>query len=109
METPISPFTPTPEPIQKIEFFEQYRFWILGVFIIIMGIGIYLILTPPTETLAVTGDNVFIADESENIPINSDIVVDISGGVNNPGVYKLAINSIVEDAIDLSLIHIYEP
>lgn len=100
METPISSFTPTPEETPKIEFFEQYRFWILGVFIIISGIGIYLVLTPPVNTLAENGENVFVADTPNIANHNPDIVVDIGGGVNNPGVYKLDSESIVEDAID---------
>jgi len=100
METPISPFTPAPEPENKNEFFEQYKYWILGVFVIIAGIGIYLILIPPTDTLAQNGEDIFIADTSATVNDSSRIVVDISGGIASPGVYELVNGSIIEDAID---------
>ncbi|RLC37456.1 hypothetical protein DRH29_01875 [candidate division Kazan bacterium] len=99
METLLSPFTPEPElERNKLEFFEQYKYWILGILLIISAIGIYLILTPPVSTLA-EDDDIFVTDQENIVGHSLKLVVDVSGGVNHPGVYELDAESIIEDAI----------
>ena len=100
METPLSPFTFTP----KKDIFEQYKYYLLGILLVIFAVGLYLILTPPKSTLE--GDeNVRVAgtsDDTTNASItnfNGQIVVDIAGGVLKPGIYWLNAGSIIEDAI----------
>ncbi|MFA5009999.1 MAG: ComEA family DNA-binding protein [Patescibacteria group bacterium] len=97
METPLSPFTFTPKP----DWFEQYKYYLLAILLIIMTGGLYLILTPPKASLASDADTVLVAsDESATSTIAGDqIVIDISGGVIKTGVYWLATGSIIEDAI----------
>jgi competence protein ComEA len=99
METPLSPFTFTPKP----DWFEQYKYYLLGILLVIFAVGLYLILTPPKSTLGDGEDvkvagasNATIASVSET---NGQIVVDIAGGVMKSGIYWLKSGSIIEDAI----------
>lgn len=103
METPPSPFTSEfnlPQDTPPPDFFDRYRYYILAVLLVATGVGIYLILTPPPSTLA--DDSAYIAGgEAEETPTaDGQLVVDIAGGINQPGVYKLNAGSIVEDAIN---------
>ncbi len=101
METPPLPFIPQPKPLKKPDLFDHYKYYILGTLVFITGIGVYLMLTPPTSTLA-SDDAIVLADSSEPEPnpsTASQVVIDVAGGVQKPGVYWLNSNSIVEDAI----------
>nr|AQS29975.1 hypothetical protein [uncultured bacterium] len=104
METPLSPFTLTPDPPES-DFFEKYRYYIFGGLLLILSLGVYLMLTPPRSTLA--GPDIKTAGEIESIansetanPTNGKLVVDIAGAVIKPGVYWLDAGKIVEDAIN---------
>jgi len=103
METLLSPFTPDQRPKEekpKADFFDQYRYYILGTLVIVLGIGLYLVLTPPPSTLG--GEADYIAGGNEPIvseEVDGQLVVDVAGGVNQPGVYRLNHGCIVEDVI----------
>jgi len=103
MGEPLSPFIP-PLSEAKPDFFTKYRFSLLAVLLVGLGIGIYLTLVPPTslldEGLVLAVDEI---DDVDAAPKNtSRIVVDIAGGVKEPGVYKLDAGDIIEDAIEKS-------
>ncbi len=99
METRLSPFTFTPKP----DWFEQYKYYLLGILLVIFAVGLYLILTPPKSTLG-DGEDVKVAGASNPTvasvsDTNGQLVVDIAGGVAKPGIYWLNSGSIIEDAI----------
>ncbi len=99
METPLSPFIFTPKP----DWFEQYKYHLLGILLAIFAVGLYLILTPPKSTLD-DGKDTKIAGASDTTIASAtnpsgQIVVDIAGGIIKPGVYWLNSGSITEDAI----------
>ncbi len=105
METLLSPFTPEFEPPQDTpppDFFDRYRYYILGILLAVLAVGLYLMLTPPKSTI--TSEDAYIAKEDKGettvTDISGQLMVDIAGGVNQPGVYQLAAGAIVEDAID---------
>ncbi len=105
METLLSPFTPDnglPENKPQPDFFERYRYYILAVLLVVAGVGIYLMLTPPPSTIS--EESAYAANEEaqETATTDGQVIVDIAGGVNKPGVYELEVNSIVEDAINAS-------
>jgi len=105
METPLSPFTFTPKP----DWFEQSKYYLLGILLVIMAVGLYLVLTPPKATLA-DSTNTQPTDETSNttklavasVDPNGQLVVDIAGGVIHSGIYWLPAGSIIEDAIKAS-------
>jgi competence protein ComEA len=106
METPLSPFTLEPKTHPAEDLFLKYRYWIIGGLLIVFGTGIYLMLTPPTQSLAQDADAIATdeldqtaASNNPETPTANQIVVDVAGGVSQPGVYFLPSGSIVEDAI----------
>lgn len=103
MEEQLSPFIP-PVTEAKPDFFTKYRYPMLAVLLTGLGIGIYLTLVPPTNPL--DSDLAYAVDEIENtdetLKDSSRIVVDIAGGIKEPGVYKLKSGDIIEDAILVS-------
>lgn len=103
METPLSPFTFTPKP----DWFERYKYYLLGVLLLVMAVGLYLVLTPPQTTLADSPDLLTAGEDNTDLVVATEtptnqIVVDISGGVAKPGIYWLNPGSIIEDAINAS-------
>ena len=98
METPLSPFTFAPKP----DWFEQYKYYLLAALLVVLAVGLYLILTPAT-TLPESKDTKTAGDADTALASVSDsngqIVIDIAGGIKQPGVYWLNAGSITEDAI----------
>ena len=102
METLLSPFTPEFEPPRDDpppDFFDRYRYYILGVLLVVLAVGLYLMLTPQKNTII--DEDAYITGGSETTisDASGQLVVDIAGGVNQPGVYQLDVGAIVEDAI----------
>jgi competence protein ComEA len=101
METPLSPFTFTPKP----DWFEQYKYYLLGILLVIMTGGLYLVLTPP-KTILADGPDVQMASENNLMVASANptgqLVIDIGGGVLKPGIYWLNSGAIIEDAIKAS-------
>lgn len=101
METPRLPFTPTNRPE---DFFEKYKLYIVGGTLLIFGLGLYLVFSPPRSQLTPNA-NTYPANEiaqaagTEVTEATGQIVIDIAGGVNKPGVYHLQSTGIIEDAI----------
>ncbi len=100
METPLSPFTFTTKP----DPFEKYRYYLLAGLLVIFGIGLYLIFTPPKNSLEKDEDALIAGDTEDSVSLASanpsgEIVVDIAGGINKPGVYWIKSGSIIEDII----------
>ena len=83
----------------------KYRLWIYGFLSILLGFGIFMLINPPSPSLAddpnsIPTDEIEVeASPTPNASNASGIVVDISGGVLNAGVYLLPNGSIVEDGI----------
>lgn len=108
METPLSPFSPKPKNTALEDFILRYQFWIIGCLTIMLLGGIYLMITPPTASLA-NNPEAIPTDESSSVDVtpkptqpSGQIVVDIAGAVLKPGVYFLPANSIVEDGINIA-------
>lgn len=102
METPLSPFTPEPKTHIAEELFLKYRHLIFALLFISLSVGIYLMLVPPKISLAQDSEAIRIEESTEpdvQPADSSQIVVDIAGAVQNPGVYFLNSGSIVEDAV----------
>lgn len=103
METPLSPSTSEPEIHPAETLFLKYRHFIFFVLIASLSAGFYLMLTPPTTTLAKDADAIPTQATSENVNSQdsdtAQIVVDIAGAIAKPGVYFLNSQSIVEDAV----------
>ncbi len=102
METPPLPFTPRNK---EEDFFEKYKLYIIVGTLLIFGLGLYLVFAP-TKTNLTPNPNTHPADETaQAAPAQvagetaSTIVIDIAGGINQPGVYHLSGSGIVEDAI----------
>ena len=91
METPLSPFTLTPDPPES-DFFERHRYYIFGGLLLILSLGVYLMLTPPKSTLAgedvkTAGGTELTTTDNSVSTTNDKLVVDIAGAVIKPGVY----------------------
>lgn len=105
METPHSLFTPEPKTTKAEQLFLKYRMWIYGLLSILLGFGIFMLINPPAPSLAddpdaIPTDEMVTSDEAQSGTQGTNgIVVDISGGVLNAGVYLLPNGSIVEDGI----------
>ncbi|MEZ4210312.1 MAG: ComEA family DNA-binding protein [Patescibacteria group bacterium] len=103
METQSSPSSLEPKPSPAEAIFLKYRFWLFGLLTLTLALGVYLMVAPAPVSLASDPDAIPIITESElensTTSTDSQIVVDIAGGVANPGVYFLTGNSIVEDGI----------
>lgn len=102
METPLSPFTPNnrlSKEEAKPDLFDKYRYYILGTLLVVLSIGLYLVLTPPKSIL--DSEDAYIAGGNEEVAsdVTGQLVVDVAGGVNQPGVYQLDSGCIIEDAI----------
>ena len=103
METLLSPFTPPPED-NPPDWFERYRYYVFGGLLLMLGLGVYLILTPPKSSLAgpevkTAGGADATAKPETTAATSGKLVVDIAGAVVKPGVYWLDAGKIVEDAI----------
>lgn len=68
---------------------------ILGI-ILLLGI----LLFNMKDTSATEAFNCAKEEEQESVSVTYEIKVDIKGAVNNPGVYKFKLGSIVKDAIE---------
>jgi competence protein ComEA len=103
MEEQLSPFI-RPVSATEPDFFTKYRYPLLAVLLAGLGLGIYLTLIPPTSPLE--SEMALAVDEIEAIaetPAETGkIVIDIAGGIKEPGVYKLNTGDIIEDAIEKS-------
>ena len=104
METPSSPSSPEPNLHPAEAIFLKYRLWIFGLLTLTLALGIYLMVAPAPVSLASDPDAILITPEETTTPEPNDsktqIVIDIAGGVANPGVYFLPTDSIVEDGIE---------
>lgn len=80
------------------EFIEQHR-WFIFIALIglsLLGIGLRYLQTPKQA------DRVQIIP-AENVPVDKEkMTIDISGSVNQPGVYDLPFDSRVKDAINIA-------
>lgn len=103
MEEPLLHFIP-PADRAEPDFFTKYRYPVFALLALGLSLGIYLTLTPPPNPL---GDNAMAVDESPDAQVElatsttQKIVIDIAGGILNPGVYRLDAGAIVEDAIEI--------
>lgn len=79
------------------DFFHRYRipfiFLVASVVLIVVSISLFLKTQTISEPITFSSDTQKIASSS------AELVIDISGGVRKPGIYHLAINSRVTDAI----------
>lgn len=108
METPLSPFSPKPKNTAVEDFILRYQFWIIGGLTTMLLVGIYLMIAPPATSLTnhpeaiSTDENRSTENISQPTETSGQIVVDIAGAVQKPGVYFLPANSIVEDGINIA-------
>jgi len=98
-----------------VDFLDKYRVGI-GVFLIffILFWGIFMMVqgaSAQKENVNSLGTNSIITQGASNIeaekskdlePDLGEIVFDIEGGVNNPGVYRLSAGSVIVDAINIA-------
>jgi competence protein ComEA len=105
MEIPPSLSTLKPK---KADLLDQYRWYILSGLAVILSIGIYLMFVPPQIALSpgadvmVAGDTASVSglvDSKADTIYTGQIVVDVAGAIQQPGVYHIANGSIIEDAI----------
>lgn len=67
-----------------------------GVSVIVLGIGVFIIKAGEFESkVRISGQTVNSAASG-----SSDVWVDVTGAVNSPGVYRLALGSRIKDAIE---------
>lgn len=67
-----------------------------GVSVIVLGIGVFIIKAGEFESkVRISGQTVNSAASS-----SGDVWVDVTGAVNSPGVYRLALGSRIKDAIE---------
>lgn len=110
METLPSPSTN--QPIVRINFWlDKYRWYIASVLLLLIGIiSVLLMLPTPMNEIAKTDKNTLAMASYENESATDtttatandteQLVVDMAGAFNRPGVYRLAPNSIIDDAIN---------
>lgn len=93
-----------------LEFIEKYKYFILGVVIILIiivgGVAVYNLKNKKEEN---KDENIVSMLEEQTVEESAveevepqTITIDIKGEVNKPGVYKLPIGSRVVDAIEIS-------
>jgi len=68
-------------------FLERYRFYIIGVLLVVIGLGVFLIYRQPATK------------RKEAIGRGREVVVDIAGAVKRPGVYTFQEGARVVDAL----------
>ena len=101
METPFSPFTPEPTKPSRTDWFDKYQYYILAGLSLGLVAGIYFTIAPKATLPHSAGEQTDSTTTSAEGPsaTTGQIVVDVAGAIANAGVYYLAPNSIVEDAI----------
>ncbi len=90
------------------ELYQKYPkwFWSLGVIAFSVFIASYFLLQP--ETSNATEDTGFSSlsnkegTEIEDTKVSKTVMVDVKGAVKNPGVYEIALDGRVKDAIAVS-------
>ncbi len=82
-------------------YLKKYRYVILsGILIVFL---LFLIFNKSNDEIELTSDLTLEVEEESNEEVEEEkIKIDIKGAVKNPGVYELASNSRVDDAIKIS-------
>lgn len=82
-------------------YLKKYRYVILsGILIVFL---LFLIFNKSDDEIELTSDLTLEVEEESNEEVEEEkIKIDIKGAVKNPGVYELASNSRVDDAIKIS-------
>lgn len=87
-----------------LEKWQAYKKYIIGVAILLIAIGFFFVTQNQEEavvptTAAAKEEPVKSATKEQEIVSTKSLVVDVKGAVNKPGVYELAPDSRVKDAI----------
>ncbi len=81
------------------EWAERYKWELLGALtaITLIGVGVFIW---KSRSIQPEGISVLSATDSQNLTASSSgVLIDVGGAVNSPGVYQLASDSRVEDAL----------
>ncbi|MBC6307942.1 ComEA family DNA-binding protein [Listeria sp. FSL L7-1582] len=87
-----------------LEKWQAYKKYIIGAAIILIAMGFFFVTQNQEEpvvpaTVAAKEEPVKSATKEQEIVSTKSLVVDVKGAVNKPGVYELAPDSRVKDAI----------